>query len=262
MRKSSENNDRMSIMTDGWQTFRDGFFYHCLGRYAELPIDCRYLFLKEESERIDVEKHQVLKAGGGAESDVYVLESGWACSFVPSGNGDREIIDIFLPGDIIGLREGFLTGENADVVMLTSGSLVGMKYSALHGLAKENENIGSAILRLIIIHDNILIERLRSCTQYQAEKRVAHFLLELHARLSFSKIITGSYFNIPITQAITGNLLGITSVHVSRCMSALENRKLIRKQRNGVELLKAKVMSHETGFNEDDLYKNFMFKGG
>ncbi|WP_181870819.1 Crp/Fnr family transcriptional regulator [Vreelandella rituensis] len=201
-----------------------------------------------------------MKAGGNFYSDIYVLESGWACLFTTTENDSREMVDIFLPGDIIGLRESFLTGENAKVVMLTNGRLVSMKYCALHALAQENDDVSNAVLRFIIVHDNILIERLRSCTQNQAEKRVAHFLLEIHTRLSFSVNLSESFFNMPITQTVIGNLLGITSVHVSRCMASLENRKLIRKKRNGVMILKADVMAHETGFDKDSVYKNFTLK--
>ncbi|BBI64147.1 hypothetical protein HSBAA_54530 [Vreelandella sulfidaeris] len=75
-----------------------------------------------------------------------------------------------------------------------------------------------------MVNDNIAIERLRSCTHHKAEERVAHFLLEVYARYKFKGMIDSNVFAFPITQEVVGELLGITNVHVSRCMTALEQK--------------------------------------
>jgi CRP-like cAMP-binding protein len=61
-------------------------------------------------------------------------------------------------------------------------------------------------------------------------------------------------FSFPVTQDVVGELLGMTSVHVSRCMTALEQKKLIRKTRSSIKLLKPEEMARNTGFDRDFIY--------
>jgi CRP-like cAMP-binding protein len=67
-------------------------------------------------------------------------------------------------------------------------------------------------------------------------------------------MIDSNVFSFPITQEVVGELLGITSVHVSRCMTALEQKKLIRKSRSAIKLLEPELLAEYTGFDENMIY--------
>ena len=95
---------------------------------------------------------------------------------------------------------------------------------------------------------------LRSCTHHKAEERVAHYLLEVYARYRFKQDGDADTFSLPVTQEVIGELLGMTSVHVSRCMTALEQKKLIRKSRTVVKLLEPEQLKEQTGFDERLMY--------
>src|SRR3954468_16911793 len=57
----------------------------------------------------------------GLESDrFYRLKSGWACQYQELCKGRRAIIDLYLPGDFIGLDASFNTRPVENVLALTS----------------------------------------------------------------------------------------------------------------------------------------------
>jgi CRP-like cAMP-binding protein len=58
-------------------------------------------------------------------------------------------------------------------------------------------------------------------------ERVAHFLLELHSRLLTVGYAAGGSFEIPLSQEIIGDLLGLSAPHVNRMLHQLKREGLI-----------------------------------
>jgi len=56
---------------------------------------------------------------------------------------------------------------------------------------------------------------------HNAYQRVAHFLLELHDRLSMVGLVTDGAFVFPLTQEMLADALGLSVVHVNRIMKQL-----------------------------------------
>ena len=64
-------------------------------------------------------------------------------------------------------------------------------------------------------------ERLIDIGRRSALERVAHFLLELLVRLRIIGLADDCSFRMPLTQELIGDILGLTSVHVSRMLRQL-----------------------------------------
>src|SRR5262245_21522321 len=69
----------------------------------------------------------ILKAGeipgtAGLSSGILRLRTGWACQFPDITNGQRTIVDVYLPGDVIGLDRLLRNRPLKNVLMLTSAS--------------------------------------------------------------------------------------------------------------------------------------------
>ncbi|UYV19572.1 Crp/Fnr family transcriptional regulator [Halomonas qaidamensis] len=207
-----------------------------------------------KQKTVELKKNQQFFSVCEGRADIFVLREGWASLSHAAGARGQDICNVFMPGDVIGLRESFF--ENHDVVIHSVTDCEFLKVSAegLHKLFKNNDEIRNAIISYVMINDNITLERLRSCTHHRSEGRVAHFLLEIYFRFDFKGLLEGDVFDFSITQEVVGELLGITSVHVSRCMTALEQKKYIRKTRNSIKLLEPEEMARNTGFDRDFIY--------
>jgi len=83
----------------------------------------------------------------------------------------------------------------------------------------------------------LLRDQLVRLGRLSASERVAHFLLETRARLQEVRLVEGETFHLPATQAAMSDLLGLSSVHLSRTLHALRGDGLIGLRNGRVVLL-------------------------
>ncbi|OJA05580.1 Crp/Fnr family transcriptional regulator [Halomonas sp. QHL1] len=225
-----------------------------LSRYCNLPSEALERLLDIKLQNIILKKNRKLYSLYHERPEIFVVKKGWVslCHSVKSRG--KSICNVYMPGDIVGIRESFFDNHNMAILALQDCQLDRISVVSLHDLCEKYADIKRAVVSYIMVNDNITIERLRSCTHHKAEERVAHFLLEVYARYNFKKMINSNEFSLPIKQEIVGELLGITSVHVSRCMTALEQKKMIRKTRSSINLLQPELLAEYTGFNESLIY--------
>lgn len=226
-----------------------------LNLYSDLSKESKDKLSLINGKEITLIKNQKINFYQHHENDIYIINNGWVSLFHSIENsGRQDICNIYMLGDIIGMRESFFTNQKTGIIAMENCKLKKFSFEELHQLFKNYSDIKKAILTYIMVNDNITIERLRSCTHYKAEKRIAHFFLEILERRNFKKNFKSNSYPFPITQDIVGELLGLTSVHVSRCMTALEQKKMIRKSRNKINLLQPEVLAELTGFDRKNIY--------
>ncbi|WP_404375784.1 Crp/Fnr family transcriptional regulator [Vreelandella aquamarina] len=225
-----------------------------LNLYGRLGADSREALASIRKKPVELKRNQKVFSLCDGRADIFVVKEGWASLSHATSTRGQDICNLFMTGDIIGMRESFFESHDVVILSLTNCKLEKVSVDDLHELFKTNEEIRKAITSYVMVNDNITIERLRSCTHHRSEERVAHFLLEVYARFNFKGLLASNVFSFPVTQDVVGELLGMTSVHVSRCMTALEQKKLIRKTRSSIKLLQPDVMARNTGFDSNFIY--------
>ncbi|WP_144979450.1 Crp/Fnr family transcriptional regulator [Halomonas sp. C22] len=225
-----------------------------LGLYGELGAESLEALANVRQKPVELKRNQKVFSLCEGRADIFVVKEGWASLSHATSTRGQDICNVFMPGDIIGMRESFFESHDIVILSLTHCKLEKVSVDDLHALFKTSDEIRKAITSYVMVNDNITIERLRSCTHHRSEERVAHFLLEVYARFNFKGLLNSNVFSFPVTQDIVGELLGMTSVHVSRCMTALEQKKLIRKTRSSIKLLQPEEMARNTGFDRDFIY--------
>ncbi|MBT2773750.1 Crp/Fnr family transcriptional regulator [Halomonas sp. ISL-60] len=225
-----------------------------LNRYCKIEAEALDRLSSIRFDNVDLKKNQKIHSLYQERADVFVVKKGWVSSSRSVKDRSEDICNVYMPGDIVGIRESFFDNHNMTVLALQNCQLDRVSTDRLHELFESYVDVKRAVISYIMVNDNIAIERLRSCTHHKAEKRVAHFLLEVYARHNFKEIMDSNAISLPIKQEVVGELLGITSVHVSRCMTALEQKKMIRKTRGSISLLQPDLLAEYADFDEDSIY--------
>ncbi|MCF7701920.1 helix-turn-helix domain-containing protein [Loktanella sp. M215] len=70
----------------------------------------------------------------------------------------------------------------------------------------------------------MVVEHLVRLGRRDADKRLAHFLLELWSRLTFVGMADRTGYACPLTQFHLADALGLTSVHINRSLRRLRER--------------------------------------
>lgn len=156
-----------------------------------------------------------------------LVTEGWACRYRLLENGRRQIITVFLPGDLcepFGVLPRF---ADHSIGALTPTVFVPVKLDAVRNAVHASPRIEEALWWDLLVAWEIEREHLVNLGRRSATERLAHLFCELHLRLSMVGIVDGTGYDMPITQADLGDLLGLSVVHVNRSLQELRRTGLM-----------------------------------
>ena len=158
-----------------------------------------------------------------------VLISGYAFRQKLTGDGERQIVALLIPGDPIDFQTLFLDVADHNVQTLTRAEIGFFPRKALQARIIERPAIAQAIITNILVECSITREWLLNVGRRNARARLAHFLCEFAVRLDQRKLYDDGGYELPMTQEQLGDALGLTSVHVNRTLKGLESEGLIER---------------------------------
>ena len=191
------------------------------------------------------------------------LKRGWAFSYRELENGTRQILEIYLPGDIIGLREFAFSQRLAGVQMVEDGEVCFFPHRHLTAIFRKSFTLTSILFAIASRQQVLLTERLVDLARRNARQKVAHFLLEMFQRLRQTQANGSESLRLPLSQEMLADLLGLSPVHVSRTFTALSEDGLVFRDRHNVTLPDLQALKDEAGFDDRYLIDNIrpLFSG-
>lgn len=167
------------------------------------------------------------------------LLSGWAASYRTLSDGRRQIVDIHVPGDLIGFmlcRDPVAPMSTLAVTDIVYGDASPL-YDIVIGTPDPEVATLCEFLRVADLQNTARLAdqavRLGRLTAYE---RMAHLLLELHGRLSCAGLTDGGRFEMPLTQEMLADALGLSVVHVNRTLQQLRRDRIIELVRSRVRI--------------------------
>ena len=209
------------------------------------------LLAELEQDPIEVKKGTVLWEAGRQPDEIYTLHSGWAYSYHGGEDSTMRVLDIFLPGDLMGIRDATLFQHYTAASMLTDGVVCPFSISRIKEIFNEYPDLAMAIHASAARQQAVITDRLINVLSNDARCRIAHFILEIYYRLKRIHGDLGNGFTLPLLQKHMSLILGLTHVHVSRILKEMEEEKIIRKTRKDIEILNLERLHHISHFNAE-----------
>ena len=165
---------------------------------------------------------------------LYALNSGWIGTVRNLEDGSLQILDFFLPGQLVGLRQLMSPNALINYKTLTDVELTLVSKSSLKEAIADIPEINRAILDQIAIEDAWLTERMSTLGHRSAAQCVVHLVLEIADRMA---LLEEQGFNrdrvqIDINQEQIGSILATTPVHISRILKELRDDNLLAHEGN------------------------------
>ncbi len=217
--------------------------------YAALSDDEIKLLESLEKNERRISAKSVIRDIGKPTNNFFTLKSGWAIAEQNLPDGQRQIIDVFLPGQILGLREIAYQSGLCTYSTLTDAVLCPFPKTDITKLFEQSKRLTDLFFLILAREQATLTERVINLGRRSATEKIAHFLLELQVRLKITNQELQNSFRLPMTQRAIGDTLGMTSVHVSRSMAYLKAERLVRKRGGVIELLDDAALREMAGFN-------------
>lgn len=206
-----------------------------LERYVELgPADLSRLFSLIDLE-VPVKKRCDLVVDGYEFRKLYFVKDGFAARYKLLRNGKRQVVNLLLPGDVVGLPGSFLDRAAFSVVALTDMKLQVCSLAAYVDLCYRHPKFALVLSWLAAEEAASYAERVIDIGRRTPIERIARFLLETHFRLAIVGRAGECGFDLPFSQEVMSDALGLSVPHLNRMFAKLRAEGLISMNDRRVE---------------------------
>jgi CRP-like cAMP-binding protein len=169
---------------------------------------------------------EIITEGRNYET-LLVLMEGSAIRYRVLRDGRRQVLNIVLPGDFIGFPGCFFESALYSVTALTDAVVSSVPFTVLIGLFDRYPRVAAAIFWSFACEAALYAEHLIDVGRRSALERVAHFLLELLTRLQVVGLADERSYQMPLTQELIADALGLSIPHVNRTLRQLRDDGLL-----------------------------------
>ena len=164
---------------------------------------------------------------GQEKAAAFILSDGWACSYKLLSDGERQIVDFQIPGDFLGLRSILFRTADHSIEALTRIEATEVLASDILDAFAQAPRLATAVLWGASRDEAMVVEHLVNLGRRSADERMAHFLLELGARMNLVGVGDRTGYDCPLTQYHLADALGLSAVHVNRVLRHLREEGLV-----------------------------------
>jgi CRP/FNR family transcriptional regulator, anaerobic regulatory protein len=168
------------------------------------------------------------------KGDVLVLQSGWTIRTQELGDGRRAILDVYLPGDLLGCDAVMGTPVGV-VVAITEVSFCRVDAVEVSRLI-DNPDVARSLWKACAKEQARVDLLAAMLARGNAAERLASLVLHLHQRLQRRQLARDGRFRLGMTQQEIGDHLGLTVVHINRVLRSLRERGVMSIARGAVSM--------------------------
>lgn len=182
-------------------------------------------------------KGETIRCEGDRVTGFYLLNRGWVASSIVLPSGKRQIQKVHLPGDMLGTPSMVLARAADTLTAVTEAVTAFVPVERFGRLFTDTPRLAALFAVAIQMERLALMDALAVTGQAPAREQLARLLVELHARLTPIGAVIDDAFDLPLTQEVIGDLLGLSAVHVNRTLRHLEDARLIARTGYRVRIL-------------------------
>lgn len=166
-----------------------------------------------------------------------LLISGFSARYSTLEDGARQITEINVSGDFIDLHSLLMKQMDHGVVALTECVIAEAPHSGLIDITERHPHLTRLLWLDTIIDAAVHRQWLVAMGRRSGLGHLAHLVCELYLRLQAVGQTGDMTFDLPLTQAVLGDALGLSTVHVSRLISELRGEGVINWSNGQIDIL-------------------------
>ncbi|SBV34057.1 putative transcriptional regulatory protein, Crp/Fnr family [uncultured Sphingopyxis sp.] len=170
----------------------------------------------------DVRRGADILREGERPQALYVVLAGWAQKYRQLHDGRRQIVGIYLPGQICGLDLFTIARHDHSLAAVRHVSIAEVGRAELCDLLQHCPNLSQIFCWSELVAGAIQREWMASIGQRNAIERVAHLMCEMFVRQGGER--ADGVCDFLLTQRQIAEATGLTQVHVNRMVQELRRR--------------------------------------
>jgi len=182
-------------------------------------------------------------AEGRKYDGLSVLLEGVALRYRVLQDGRRQVLNIILPGDLIGFPGCFFENALYSIAALGDCTVSPVSFVRFLGLFETHPRLGAAIFWSLSCEAAMYAEHLIGVGRRSALERVAHFILEMLTRLQAIGLADERSYRLPLTQELLADALGLSVQYVNQTLRQLREEELVTVERQQVTILNVEALA-------------------
>ncbi|RKF12642.1 Crp/Fnr family transcriptional regulator [Roseovarius spongiae] len=198
-----------------------------------------------DAHPVAFEKDVDIRHEGDRPDFVYLVKSGWLCSYGVLADGQRQLLCLHMAGDIAGLSD--LGGSRAlfSLRSLRASVVYPIPVAALTSPAFVTPAVTAFLLRKSAETQALIMRTLVAVGRMGARERIIWLLLMLRDRNGGASASDG--IEVPLNQSELGDLVGLSNVSVSKTLCQLSDEGFIERKGGRVLLRRPAEMERIIG---------------
>lgn len=191
---------------------------------------------------------------------LFTLYSGWAFRYKTLHDGRRQILNFLLPGDFLGLQQGFADTAVHGIEAVTDVALCVFPREGLFKLFGEYPSLGYDVTWLSAREEGFVDDSLLTAGRRNASERVATLLMHLYRRvqrLGLERKDDDGAMSVafPINQQHIADTLGLSLVHTNKTLRRLQHLGLHEIRDGRLRLFDTKTLARIADYYEAAMRK-------
>lgn len=230
-------------------------FIDKLSGYAPLSAEDAKLLEAACGKPQDVPARHDLIREGDKPGPIFVILGGWACRYKLLPEGTRQITAFLMPGDCCDMHASVLDQMEHTIATLTSARVAMIPRARMEELILSRPALTRAFWWTQLVDEDTLRAWIVSMGRRNSLQRVAHLMCELYVRAHNIGLTNGDRFELPLTQVVLGDALGLTAVHVNRVLRKLRVSGVMELTAGSLIIADVSKLAHVAGFDDNYLHR-------
>jgi CRP-like cAMP-binding protein len=167
----------------------------------------------------------------------FILLAGMTCTYKVPAQHERQIVAFQIPGDLPDVEGVHRQTLDFSARSIEPCRVAFIPHEAILDVCARYPRIAEALWRNTMIDAAIFREWMTSIGRRDGYTRIAHLICELVVKFRAVGLAAEKLVHFPITQTEIGDALGLSNVHVSRCMKELRQNGLACVKDSALEVL-------------------------
>lgn len=181
-------------------------------------------------------------------SHALLVSKGLVGRYGQNPDGKRLFTSVYLPGEMADLHSVVEPVGVWAMEALNDTILCQIPHSAMKRLVSEHPTVALALWQDDANDWAMTAERAVVLATHSALSRLAHLLCELYERFRLAGLVVDHQFVLPLNQSQLGEMLGLSSVHISRMLTELRQRGAIQMEGRTLTIISSDKLGELAGF--------------
>ena len=170
-------------------------------------------------------------------------------------NGTRQVLAYLMPGDCCDLHIGLLAEMDHSIQVITPALVATIGRLEMDEIMDQHRGIAKAMYLAQLIDEGIMRAWITSMGRRSSVERVAHLMCELYLRARNIGLIDGDELELPLSQLLLADSLGMTPVHLNRVLKVLRESQAMIISRGTLNIKDPRKLVKIAGFDENYLHR-------